>query len=130
MPAAATSGIKVDNNQKKKASSFPQSLKYNVIKGELREETGVIKMRLKSFLVSSFMATIGFIFWVQENAAAEDWALVQPGYEINLYSDRDYYHLDLLNCLEYWRMKTVFSDGSSVIQRYEVNWKTHEVKKI
>lgn len=87
-------------------------------------------MRLKSFLVSSFMATIGFIFWVQENAAAEDWALVQPGYEINLYSDRDYYHLDLLNCLEYWRMKTVFSDGSSVIQRYEVNWKTHEIKKI
>lgn len=87
-------------------------------------------MRLKSFLVSSFMATIGFIFWVQENAAAEDWALVQPGYEINLYSDRDYYHLDLLNCLEYWRMKTVFSDGSSVIQRYEVNWKTHEVKNI
>lgn len=37
MPAAATSGIKVDNNQKKKASSFPQPLKYNVIKGELRE---------------------------------------------------------------------------------------------
>lgn len=46
MPAAATSGITVDNNQKKKASSFPQPLKYNVIKGELREETGVIKMRL------------------------------------------------------------------------------------
>ena len=87
-------------------------------------------MRLKSFLASSFMATIGCIFFVQENAAAEDWALVQPGYEINLYSDRDYYHLDLLNCLEYWRMKTVFSDGSSVIQRYEVNWKTHEIKKI
>lgn len=37
LPAAATSGIKVDNNQKKKASSFPQPLKYNVIKGELRE---------------------------------------------------------------------------------------------
>lgn len=87
-------------------------------------------MRLKSFLASSFMATMGFIFLVQENVAAEDWALVQPGYEINLYSDRDYYHLDLLNCLEYWRMKTVFSDGSSVIQRYEVNWKTHEIKKI
>lgn len=64
------------------------------------------------------------------SAVAEDWVLVQPGYEINLYSDRDYYHLDFLNCLEYWRMKTVFSDGSSVIQRYEVNWKTHEIKKI
>lgn len=73
LPAAAISGIKVDNNQKK---------------------------------------------------------IVQSGYEINLYSDRDYYHLDLLNCLEYWRMKIVFSDGSSVIQRYEVNWKTHEIKKI
>lgn len=35
LPAAAISGIKVDNNQKKKASSFPQPLKYNVIKGEL-----------------------------------------------------------------------------------------------
>lgn len=87
-------------------------------------------MRLKSFLACSFMVAIGFIFLVQENAAAEDWVLVQPGYEINLYSDRDYYHLDLLNGLEYWRMKTVFNDGSSVIQRYEVNWKTHEIKKI
>lgn len=37
LPAATISGIKVDNNQKKKASSFPQPLKYNVIKGELRE---------------------------------------------------------------------------------------------
>lgn len=87
-------------------------------------------MRLKSFLASSFMVTIGFIFLVQGNAAAEDWVLVQSGYEINLYSDRDYYHLDLLNGLEYWRMKTVFNDGSSVIQCYEVNWKTHEIKKI
>lgn len=77
-------------------------------------------MCLKSFLVSSFMATIGFIFWVQENAVAEDWALVQPGYEINLYSDRDYYHLDLLNCLEYWRMKTVFNDGSSVLHNLAI----------
>ena len=87
-------------------------------------------MRLKSFLSCSFMVAIGFIFLVQEYAAAEDWVLVQPGYEMNLYSDRDYYHLDLLNCLEYWRMKTVFSDGSSVIQCFEVNWKTHEIKKI
>lgn len=87
-------------------------------------------MRLKSFLACSFMVAIGFIFLVQENAAAEDWVLVQPGYKINLYSDRDYYHLDLLNGLEYWRMKTVFNDGSSVIQRYEVNWKTREIKKI
>lgn len=87
-------------------------------------------MRLKSFLANSFMAAIGFISLGQENAVAEDWTLVQPGYEMNLYSDRDYYRFDTLNCLEYWRMKTVFSDGSSVIQRYEVNWKTHEIKKI
>ena len=87
-------------------------------------------MRLKSFLACSFITAIGFIFWIQRDAAAEDWALVQPGYEMNLYSDRDYYHLDLLNGLEYWRMKTVFSDGSSVIQCFEVNWKTHEIKKI
>ena len=87
-------------------------------------------MRLKSFLACSFITAIGFIFWIQRDAAAEDWALVQPGYEMNLYSDRDYYHLDLLNCLEYWRMKTVFSDGSSVIQCFEVNWKTHEIKNI
>lgn len=87
-------------------------------------------MRLKSFLASSFMIAIGFISFGQENVIAENWVLVQPGYEMNLYSDRDYYHLDLLNGLEYWRMKTVFNDGSSVIQRYEVNWKTHEIKKI
>lgn len=87
-------------------------------------------MRLKSFLACSFITAIGFIFLVQENAAAENWVLVQHGYEMNLYSDRDYYRFDTLNCLEYWRMKTVFSDGSSVIQRYEVNWKTHEIKKI
>lgn len=76
------------------------------------------------------MIAIGFISFGQENAIAENWVLVQPGYEINLYSDRDYYRFDTLNCLEYWRMKTVFNDGSSVIQRYEVNWKTCEIKKI
>lgn len=58
------------------------------------------------------------------------WELVEKGDYIELYSDSDYYHKDQENGLEYWRLKHVFNDGSTLIQRYEVNPKTGKYRKI
>lgn len=63
-------------------------------------------------------------------AMAEHWELVEKGDYIELYSDSDYYHRDQKNGLEYWRLKHVFNDGSTLIQKYEVNLKTGKYRKI
>lgn len=82
------------------------------------------KMKTISVLLSLLL------FASANEAMAEHWELVEKGDYIELYSDSYYYHQDQENGLEYWRLKHVFKDGSTLIQRYEVNPKTGKYKKI
>ena len=50
-------------------------------------------------------------------AMAEHWELVEKGDYIELYSDSDCYHRDQKNGLEYWRLKHVLNDGSTLIPK-------------
>lgn len=82
------------------------------------------KMKIISILLSLLLLAS-----VNE-AMAEHWELVEKGDYIELYSDSDYYHQNQENGLEYWRLKHVFNDGSTLIQRYKVNPKTEKYRKI
>lgn len=91
---------------------------------------------LKSSMPSSKkmkIISVLFSLWLlvsANEAMAEHWELIEKGDYIELYSDIDYYHQNQENGLEYWRLKHVFNDGSSLIQTYEVNPKTGEYRKI
>ena len=82
------------------------------------------KMKIISVLLSLWLLGSA------NEAMGEHWELVEKGDYIELYSDSDYYHQNQENGLEYWRLKHVFNDGSFLIQKYEVNPKTGEYRKI
>jgi hypothetical protein len=82
------------------------------------------KMKIISLLLSLLLLAS-----VNE-AMAEHWELIEKGDYIELYNDSDYYHQNQENGLEHWRLKHVFNDGSTLIQRYEVNPKTGKYRKI
>lgn len=68
------------------------------------------------------LLAIVFVFQVTENVYAENWVKCDDG----VYYDADYYHIDPIYELEYWRIKLLFSDGTQQVQRWEYNMRTQQ----
>ena len=72
---------------------------------------------LRRFLVVALVFTPLAFF--SSSAKAENWKLYDRDQFSQMYYDSDYYYIDPIKNIEFFRVKVVLSDKSEVIQHWE-----------